>query len=105
MKLPHSGRAERLFRKCVKAGLLILDDFAFRKFDQKESELLYGLADERLGRASTILTSNRPPQDWYGIFPDPVIGQAILDRLASGAVKVITTKGKSYRKEGKFVIE
>ncbi|PWI46468.1 ATP-binding protein [Candidatus Heimdallarchaeota archaeon B3_Heim] len=105
MKLPHSGRAERLFRKCVKAGLLILDDFAFRKFDQKESELLYGLADERLGRASTILTSNRPPQDWYGIFPDPVIGQAILDRLVSGAVKVITTKGKSYRKEGKFGIE
>ena len=105
MKLPHSGRAERLFLKCVKAGLLILDDFAFRKFDQKESELLYGLADERLGRASTILTSNRPPQDWYGIFPDPVIGQAILDRLASGAVKVITTKGKSYRKEGKLGIE
>jgi len=105
MKLPHNGRAERLFRKCVKAGLLILDDFAFRKFDQKESELLYGLADERLGRASTILTSNRPPQDWYGIFPDPVIGQAILDRLVSGAVKVITTKGKSYRKEGKFGIE
>lgn len=105
MKLPHNGRAERLFRKCVKADLLILDDFAFRKFDQKESELLYGLADERLGRASTILTSNRPPQDWYGIFPDPVIGQAILDRLASGAVKVITTKGKSYRKEGKFGIE
>lgn len=105
MKLPHNGRAERLFRKCVKAGLLILDDFAFRKFDQKESELLYGLADERLGRASTILTSNRPPQDWYGIFPDPVIGQAILDRLASGAVKVITTKGKSYRKEGKLGIE
>lgn len=105
MKLPYSGRAERLFRKCVKAGLLILDDFAFRKFDQKESELLYGLADERLGRASTILTSNRPPQDWYGIFPDPVIGQAILDRLVSGAVKVITTKGKSYRKEGIFGIE
>jgi len=105
MKLPHSGRAERLFRKCVKVSLLILDDFAFRKFDQKESELLYGLADERLGRASTILTSNRPPQDWYGIFPDPVIGQAILDRLVSGAVKVITTKGKSYRKEGKFGIE
>jgi len=102
MNLPHSGRTERLFRKCVKAGLLILDDFAFRKFDQKESELLYGLADERLGRASTILTSNR---DWYGIFPDPVIGQAILDRLVSGAVKVITTKGKSYRKEGKFGIE
>lgn len=95
-----NGRSERLFRKCLKAQLLILDDFAFRKLDSKESELLYALADERLGRASTIITSNRPPQDWYGIFPDPVIGQAILDRLVSGAVKVITTKGRSYRKEG-----
>lgn len=100
LELSHNGRAERLFRKCIKVPLLILDDFAFRKLDQKESELLYALADERLGNASTILTSNRPPQDWYGIFPDPVIGQAILDRLVSGAVKAITTKGKSYRKEG-----
>jgi len=100
LELSHNGRAERLFRKCIKVPLLILDDFAFRKLDQKESELLYALADERLGNTSTILTSNRPPQDWYGIFPDPVIGQAILDRLVSGAVKAITTKGKSYRKEG-----
>jgi DNA replication protein DnaC len=80
----HNGRVERLFRKCLKMQLLILDDFAFRKFDQKESELLYALADERLGRASTVLTSNRPPGDWYG------------------TVKVITTKGKSFRKEGSF---
>lgn len=102
LDLPHSGRAERLLRKCLKVELLILDDFAFRKLDQKESELLYALADERLGRASTILTSNRPPQDWYGIFSDPVVGQAILDRLVSSAVKAITTKGRSYRKEGRF---
>ena len=97
---PSNSRSERLFRKCLKTQLLILDDFAFRKLDSKESEILYALADERVGRASTVLTSNRPPQDWYGIFPDPVIGQAILDRLVSGAVKVITTKGRSYRKEG-----
>ena len=100
MGLSANGRSERLFRKCLKMQLLILDDFAFRKLDSKESEILYALADERVGRASTVLTSNRPPQDWYGIFPDPVIGQAILDRLVSGAVKVITTKGRSYRKEG-----
>jgi len=90
----------RLLKKCLKVELLILDDFAFRKLDQKESELLYTLADQRLGKYSTILTSNRPPQDWYAIFPDPVIGNAILDRLVSGAVKLIVTKGKSYRKEG-----
>ena len=98
--LSSNGRSDRLLRKCLKTRLLVLDDFAFRKLDSKESEILYALADERLGRASTVITSNRPPQDWYDIFPDPVIGQAILDRLVSGAVKVIATKGRSYRKEG-----
>jgi DNA replication protein DnaC len=90
----------RLLKKCLKVELLILDDFAFRRLDQKESELLYTLADQRLGRGSIIITSNRPPQDWFAIFPDPVIGNAILDRLVSGAVKLIVTKGKSFRKEG-----
>ena len=58
------------------------------------------LAEERVGRASTVLTSNRPPEDWYAVFPDPVVGGAILDRLVSSAIKIISTKGRSYRREG-----
>ena len=92
--------AERLLNRCLKVELLILDDFAFRTLDHKEAELLYTLAEERGGRASTILTSNRPPQDWYAILPDPVMGGAILGRLVSAAVKLIVTKGRSYRREG-----
>ena len=94
-----AGRAERELRRAVNADLLILDDFAFRKLDQREAELLYVLAEERLGKASTVLTSNRPPEDWYAIFPDSVVGGAILDRMVSAAIKIITTKGKSYRRE------
>lgn len=96
----HSQRTDKLLKRCLKADLLVLDDFAFRKLDPKEAELLYTLAEERLSRTSTILTSNRPPQDWFAVFPDPVIGNAILDRLVSGAIKIIVTKGRSYRKEG-----
>lgn len=59
------------------------------------------LAEERLGRASTVITSNRPPEDWYAVFPDPVVGGAILDRLVSSAIKIISTKGRSYRREGR----
>ena len=94
-----SERAERELRRAVKVDLLILDDFAFRTLDQREAELLYVLAEERLGRSSTVLTSNRPPADWYAIFPDPVVGGAILDRMVSAAIKIITAKGKSYRRE------
>lgn len=93
----YSSKADRLLKKCVNADVLILDDFAFRKIDQKESEILYTLVDERLGRLPVLLTSNRPPQDWYGCFPDPVIGGAILDRLVSGAIKIIVNRGMTYR--------
>jgi DNA replication protein DnaC len=91
--------ADRALRRAVAVELLILDDFAFRKLDQKEAEMLYVLAEERVGRASTVLTSNRPPEDWYGIFPDPVVGGAVLDRMVSSAIKLISTTGKSYRRE------
>jgi DNA replication protein DnaC len=92
-------RAQRILRRAVAVDLLILDDFAFRKLDQREAEMLYVLAEERLGQASTVLTSNRPPEDWYAIFPDAVVGGAILDRMVSSAIKMITTQGKSYRRE------
>ena len=61
--------------------------------------MLYVLAEERLGRSSTVMTSNRPPDDWYATFPDPVVGGAILDRLVSSAIKILTTAGRSYRRE------
>jgi DNA replication protein DnaC len=95
----YPKRRDRFLKKCVSCHLLILDDFAFRKYSQKESEILYTIADERLGKRSTIITSNRPPEDWFSVFPDPVIGGAILDRLVSGAIKLIDDKGKSHRKE------
>ncbi|MDE0222238.1 MAG: hypothetical protein OXJ90_23440 [Spirochaetaceae bacterium] len=40
------------------------------------------------------MTSNRPPDDWYATFPDPVVGGAILDRLVSSAIKILTTAGR-----------
>lgn len=93
-------RTQLLMKRCLSAGLLILDDFAFRPYSQLDTELLYTLSDERLGIASIIVTSNRPPEDWFSVFPDSIVGGAIMDRLVSGAVKLIVTSGRSYRKEG-----
>ncbi|MEW6528157.1 MAG: ATP-binding protein [Spirochaetota bacterium] len=53
----------------------------------------------RLGRLLIVITSNRPPQDWYGRFPDPVVGGAILDRLVPGAIKIIVNRGDTYCKK------
>ena len=96
----HPRRVQALFERTRTVDLLILDDFGFRCYTQSEAELLYTIADERLSRRSTIITTNRPPEDWYAVFPDPVTGGAILDRLIAGAIRLLTTKGRSYRKEG-----
>jgi len=97
----YPRRAARLWKRTRSVSLLILDDFGFRRYDSREAELLYAVCDERLGSGSMILTSNRPAEDWYSVFPDPVIGGAILDRLASSAIKLIVEKARSYRKEGR----
>jgi DNA replication protein DnaC len=94
-------RVQTLMERLRTVDLLILDDFGFRSYTQDEAELLYTIADERLAKRSTVITSNRPPEDWYAVFPDPVTGGAILDRLVSGSIRLMTTKGRSYRKEGK----
>lgn len=90
----------RKWKRYVGVDVLIIDDFGFRKMNVREAELFYEIMDERTGNGVLIATSNRPPEDWIGIFPDAVMGGAILDRIASGAHKIIVQQARSYRKEG-----
>ena len=58
----------------------------------------YGkLAQETDEIVSIVVTSNRPPSDWLPLFPDPVMANSALDRLAHNAHHVVM-KGDSYRK-------
>jgi DNA replication protein DnaC len=97
-KADLTGLSEQLMSLLIKCDLLIIDDFAFRKIDQQSSEYLYTIVDNRYGSKSMILTGNRAISDWMGIFPDPVIAGAILDRLTHQAHQ-IQLKGESMRKK------
>lgn len=97
-KAELAGTLDAELARVIKCDLLILDDFAFRKIDHAASEQLYTIVDSRYGAQSTILTSNRALADWMGIFPDPVIAGAILDRLTHQAHQ-IQLKGDSQRKK------
>ena len=52
----------------------------------------------RYGKKSIILTSNRSMSDRGNIFPDPVMANALMDRLSHNAHQIII-KGESYRKK------
>ena len=97
-KADFNGTIEKILKKIIDCDLLIIDDFAFKKIDQKNSESLYNIVDSRYGIKATILTSNRAMSDWMTVFPDPVIAGAILDRIAHQAYQ-IQLKGESIRKK------
>jgi DNA replication protein DnaC len=90
------GSWEQRLRRYLKPHLLVLDDFAMRDFTPQQSEDLYELIGERVRLGSTITTSNRGPQDWYPLFPNPVLAEGILDRLLNSAHQIVLT-GRSYR--------
>lgn len=65
----------------TKMPLLIIDDLGMRKLPATAAEDLLELVMRRYERASTILTSNRPVEDWGKLLGDTAAVTALLDRL------------------------
>lgn len=97
-----AGRAdhswEKRMKKYLAADLLVIDDFALCALSPTEAEDFYEIVAERHLKSSIMITSNRPPQDWIALFPDPVMANSALDRLAHHAHHLIM-EGESYRKK------
>lgn len=89
---------ERRIKKYLSADLFIIDDFGLSPLNPTQAEDFYEIVAERHLKASIIITSNRPPQDWVALFPDPVMANSALDRLAHHAHHLIM-EGESYRKK------
>ncbi len=61
--------------------LLIIDDLGMRKLPPTAAEDLLEIVMRRYERASTLLTSNRPVEDWGKLLGDTAAVTAMLDRL------------------------
>lgn len=95
-----AGRYLKFIRKLTKTKALILDDFGLREYSHQEATSLLEVIEERYGKGVTILTSQVSPKGWIKLFEDPVIAEAITDRLCNPSC-VIELKGDSYRKKRK----
>ena len=100
----NGGRADNSWDKRVKkyitVPLLIIDDFGLKPLTPTQSDDFYEVVTQRYMKKSTIFTSNRSIDDWQGLFPDPVIANSVLDRIAHNAHQIVMT-GESYRNKGK----
>lgn len=90
------GTRKKYMESVSTVALLIIDDFGMRKLPQTAAEDLLEIIMRRYERASTILTSNRPVDDWGKLLCDVAAVSAMLDRLLHHG-HVLKCGPRSYR--------
>ena len=90
------NRLEQRLKFFSKYKLLIIDEVGFLPLDKESSNLFFQLISKRYEKNSTILTTNKSLSKWGEIFGDPVLANAILDRLLHHS-HVVNIVGRSYR--------
>jgi DNA replication protein DnaC len=87
---------DKVLTRYLKPDLLIVDDFGMKQLPKRSGEYLFEIIMRRYETRSTMMTSNRPLEDWGKVIGDVPAATAILDRFLHHA-EVITITGKSYR--------
>src|SRR5262249_222094 len=75
------GIRKELMEVSASVPLLIIDDLGMRKLPSTAAEDLLEIVMRRYEHASTLLTSNRPVEDWGKLLGDSAAVTAMLDRL------------------------
>ena len=75
------GTRKQFMELLTTVPLLIIDDFGMRKLPLTAAEDLLEIVMRRYERVSTVLTSNRPVEDWGKMLGDVAAVSAMLDRL------------------------
>ena len=98
------NRVEKIVKHYLKYSLLIIDEIGYLPVDRDSSYGFFQLIAARYENRSTILTTNQPFSKWGEVFGDPVIANAIIDRLVHHC-EVIKINGMSYRIKDKNIFE
>ncbi len=91
-----TGERRELVERLTRVELLILEDFGMKKLGPAAAEDLLEIFVRRHEKSSTIITTNRPTEDWSQFLSDVPATTAILDRFLAH-VEIIQMQGKSYR--------
>jgi len=90
------GELRKLRAQLKAAELLIIDDLFLRKLPAHAGDELADVLMSRYERASTVITSNRPLEDWGRLLGDVVVVTPLLDRLMHHGY-LLRFEGKSWR--------
>jgi len=100
MQAEAFNKASKTMARYLKPDLLIIDDMGLKRLPKQSGEYLFEIIMRRFETRSTMMTSNRPLEEWGKLIGDVPTATAILDRFLSRA-KLIQITGKSYRLKDK----
>ncbi len=98
------SQQDKVLRQYLKPDLLIVDDMGLKALPKHSGEYLLEVIMRRYENRSTIMTSNRPLEEWGKLLGDVPTAGAILDRFLHHA-QVIAITGRSYRVKDTPVIQ
>lgn len=87
---------ERILQRYLKPDLLIIDDMGMKQLPKRSGEYLFEIIMRRHELKSTMMTSNRPLEDWGKLIGDIPSATAILDRFLHRS-ELFQITGRSYR--------
>ena len=96
MKDEAFKQQDQTLRRYLKPDLVIIDDMGLKQLPKQSGEYLLEVVMRRYENRSTIMTSNRPLEDWGKLLSDVPTAGAILDRFLHHAITIAIT-GRSYR--------
>lgn len=88
--------SNKVLARYLKPDLLVIDDMGMKQLPRRSGEYLLEIILRRHENRSTMMTSNRPLEDWAKLIGDVPSATAILDRFLQHAT-IINITGKSYR--------
>ena len=103
------GGEDKVLARYLKPDLLLIDDMGMKQLPKRSGEYLFEIIMRRYETRSTLMTSNRPLEDWGKLIGDVPSATAILDRFLHHA-EIVQITGKSYRlrhqaQKGKEAVE
>ena len=90
------GGEDKVLARYLKPNLLLIDDMGMKQLPKRSGEYLFEIIMRRYETRSTMMTSNRPLEDWGKLIGDVPSATAILDRFLHHA-ELVQITGRSYR--------
>ncbi len=106
------GRSGQIAERLVRTDLVILDELGYLPFSASGGALLFHLLSKLYERTSVVITTNLSFSEWAGVFGDPKMTTALLDRLThhchiletgNDSFRFKVSAGKAKRERGKTV--